>query len=80
MRTIQFKDAIERANNLISTSVHDLESSLPYYEAARPSDVQVIRIALLKCQKRGEKTKATILHRKLRKMEKQISSMEAKLL
>lgn len=59
----------DRVNFLINTSVEDMQSSLYNYKADEPEDVEIIRAGLKKCVKRGEKTKAKILQRKLKKME-----------
>lgn len=60
----------KRAEFLVNTSVDDLQSSLPHYEA-NDEDIAVIRLGLKWCERRGEKTKVTLLKRKLKKMEKE---------
>lgn len=60
------KEMRERVSWLVNTSVEDLRSSLNFEE-----DQAVIRKALKVCKDRGEKTKATMLERKLKKMEKE---------
>lgn len=64
------KSAYVRAQDLVSTSVQDLQSSLPHYSRERQSDVEVICYAVRLCERRGEKTKATLLRRKLKVMER----------
>jgi len=66
-----YPSVAERAQGLVSTSVDDLHSSLPYYQGIDPFDVETIKHGLKICQRRGEKTKATMLRRKLKKMEKE---------
>ncbi len=63
-----------RARNLVSTSVDDLRSSLYFYQWNIKSDVETIRLGLLICEKRGEKTKAVMLRRKLKKMEETLNT------
>ena len=58
-----------QARNLVSTSVDDLRSSLYFYQWNIKSDVETIRLGLLICEQRGEKTKAVMLRRKLKKMQ-----------
>lgn len=53
----------------MSTSVDDLRSSLYFYQWNIKSDVETIRLGLLICEQRGEKTKAVMLRRKLKKMQ-----------
>lgn len=67
----------ERARSLVSTSVDDLRSSLYFYEWNVKVDVETIRQGLLICEQRGEKTKASMLRRKLKGMEKNIATFEA---
>jgi len=62
------------ALSLVSTSVQDLQSSLPYFVGTSPKSMQVIEFALAICARRGEKTKAKILGRKLRKMKKEFEA------
>ena len=61
----------DRARSLVSTSVDNLHSSLWFYDAHDEFDVATIREGLKICERRGEKTKATMLRRKLKKMEKE---------
>lgn len=63
------KSAYARAQDLVSTSVEDLQSSLPHYSAKSQFDIEVIRYGLKLCERRGETTKVTLLKRKLKKME-----------
>lgn len=65
-----------RAGDLVSTSVEDLQSSLYFYDAKIQSDIETIRYGLRICERRGEKTKATMLRRKLKRMEKEKVSKE----
>ncbi|RJP53602.1 MAG: hypothetical protein C4583_04250 [Anaerolineaceae bacterium] len=60
----------KRAEFLVNTSVDDLQSSLEHYEA-NEDDIAVIRLGLKWCERRGEKTKALLLRRKLKKLEKE---------
>jgi hypothetical protein len=64
-----------RAQSLVGTSVDDLHSSLNFYDRNIQSDIETIRYGLKICERRGEKTKATMLRRKLKKMEKQNASV-----
>ena len=64
-------EPFKRAQDLVSTSVDDLHSSLPHYQSSEQSDVETIRYGLRICERRKEKTKATMLRRKLKKMEKE---------
>lgn len=63
------KSVFERAQDLVSTSVEDLQSSLPHYSSEFQADIEVVRYGLQLCERRGERTKAAILKRKLKKME-----------
>ena len=63
-----------QARNLVSTSVDDLRSSLYFYQWSIKSDVETIRLGLLICEQRGEKTKAVMLRRKLKKMEETLKT------
>lgn len=63
-----------RALNLVSTSVDDLRCSLYFYEWNVKVDVETIRLGLLICEQRGEKTKAVMLRRKLKKMEETLKT------
>jgi len=63
----------ERARDLVSTSVQDLQSSLGHYTYLDIKDIETVRAGFAICKRRGEKTKATILRRKLKKMEKQFA-------
>lgn len=54
---------------LVNTSVDDMRSSLNFED-----DIEVIRKALRVVERRGEKTKATMLLRKLKKMEAENAS------
>lgn len=67
----QFPTINDRARDLVNTSVQDMTSSLSHYEGTDPADVELILRALKFCLRRAEKTKATILLRKLKKMEKE---------
>lgn len=67
----QFPSVNERATYLVNTSVQDMTSGLYNYDGTDASDVETIRKALQICLKRGEKTKVTILRRKLKRMEKE---------
>lgn len=58
----------ERVNFLVNGSVEDLQSALSHYKAENAENVEVIRRGFKKCAKRGEKTKAALLQRKLKKM------------
>ena len=69
-------DAKERARKLVSTSVDDLRSSLYFYEWNVKVDVKTIRLALQMCVRRREKTKASMLQRKLKKMEENIKTLK----
>jgi len=62
----------ERARHLVSTSVDDLRSSLPYYTSESENNIQIIEFGLEICNHRGEKTKAKMLSAKLRKMKKEV--------
>lgn len=53
----------------MNTSVDDMRSSIYFYKWDVKVDVQTIREGLKICEQRGEKTKATILSRKLKQME-----------
>jgi hypothetical protein len=55
----------QHALSLVSASVEDLVSSLPYFESKSPNNILVIEFALGICQRRAEKTKAILLGRKL---------------
>lgn len=61
----------ERALFLVNSSVGDLISAMPHYNVSNAEDVEVIREGLRICERRGEKTKAGHLRRKLAKMEKE---------
>jgi len=60
-----------RVQSLVNTSVDDMHSSLNFYQSNIQSDVETIRYALQIVARRKEKTKATMLRRKLKKMEKE---------
>jgi hypothetical protein len=64
----------KHALSLVGTSVDDLQSSLPYFVSTSPNGLRVIEFALAICQRRGEKTKALVLGRKLRKLKKEIDA------
>jgi hypothetical protein len=65
------KELQKRARSLVSTSVDDLQSSLPYLKFDSEFDIAVVRCALSICEGRGEKTKAKLLKSKLNKMKKE---------
>ena len=65
------KSAYERGSTLVSTSVEDLQSSLPHYTSENQEDIEAVRWGLRICERREEKTKIAILTRKLKKMEKE---------
>lgn len=65
------KDTQERARDLVSTSVEDMNSSLNFYQFDEPTDVEIIMLALKIVTRRGEKTKVKILERKIKKMKKE---------
>ncbi|MFZ5856755.1 MAG: hypothetical protein ACOYZ6_07990 [Chloroflexota bacterium] len=65
------KSVFERAQDLVGTSVEDLQASLPHYSSESQKDIEVVRYGLMLCERRGEKTKVTLLKRKLKKMEKE---------
>jgi hypothetical protein len=67
-------EARQHALSLVSTSVDDMQSSLPYFESKSQKSIQILEFALAICQRRGEKTKATLLARKLRKMKKEVET------
>lgn len=65
------KPVNERVKDLINTSVDDMRSSLGFYKGDDPEDVEVVRLGLKRCVERREKTKAAMLNRWLKKMEKE---------
>lgn len=65
----------ERAHYLVNTSVNNLQSSLYFYKWDVKRDVETIRYGLGICLRRGEKTKANLLRRKLSQMEKNIKTL-----
>ena len=68
------KNIKERARDLVSTSVDDLQSSLYFYNGDNPVHAQIIEHAFQICNCRGEKTKAKLLNSKLRKLKKDAPS------
>ena len=68
---MEAKDVNEHARGLIGTSVDDLRSSLYFYDGSSPVHEQIIEHGLQICERRGEKTKATMLRRKLRNLKKE---------
>lgn len=56
-----------RVNNLVNTSVQDMQSGMWAYEF---KDLNVLRAALKVVEKRGEKTKARVIETKIRKLQK----------
>jgi hypothetical protein len=62
---------MRRASMLVGTSVQDLESTLPYYKSNDLEDVKTLKMALALCEKRGNKTKTSLLRRKLKNIEKE---------
>jgi hypothetical protein len=62
----------KRAMDLVSTSVDDLHSSLPYLKSEIEDDIQVVEFGYQICNRRGEKTKAKMLGAKLRNMKKEV--------
>jgi 5-bromo-4-chloroindolyl phosphate hydrolysis protein len=70
----------QRAMDLVSTSVEDLRSSLNFYEAEKAEDVRIVEIGMQICDRRGEKTKAGLLKRKLNIMRKALETASQNLL
>lgn len=64
----------KRALDLVSTSVDDLQSSMPYLKSESLDDVQIVQYAVEICQRREWKTKSVVLGRKLRKMKKEAAT------
>lgn len=60
-----------RVSNLINTSVEDMQSGLWAYGVA---DLEMLRQAHKTVDARGEKTKAKILQRKIKQLEKQLEA------
>lgn len=65
-------DLSQRARDLVGTSVQDLQSSLSHYTTR--DDLPVLRTALLIVNRRGEKTMALHLKRKIKRLEKVVES------
>lgn len=68
MRMMITPEERERANDLVGTSVQDLQSSLTHYKTLQ--DKKIIGIALMICRRRGEKTKVKVLQAKFNQLEK----------
>lgn len=64
------RELVKRACDLVYTSVDDMRSGLWSYKDAE--GLQVLRVGLMIVNKRGEKTKAMILKRKIKKLEKEL--------
>lgn len=61
----------ERAHDLVSTSVDDLNSSMYFFTGTDLEHVQIILRGLVICKRRGEKTKVKLLERKIKKMKQE---------
>lgn len=68
------KALADRARSLVNSSVQDMQSGLWAYTDR--DDLQVLRTGLMIVNKRGEKTKATILKRKIKKLEKELEEVK----
>lgn len=65
------KTLSKRAQDLVSTSVEDMTSSLYFY--TNDEDRFVLELALRIVNRRGEKTKAAMLRSKLKKIRQEIT-------
>lgn len=61
---------LSRARNLVSTSVQDMQSGLSHYWSRE--DLRILSVGLIIVRNRGEKTKVSILERKIKKIRKDI--------
>lgn len=61
---------LQRARNLVNTSVQDMQSGLSHYWSRE--DLRILSVGLIIVRKRGEKTKVSILERKIKKIRKDI--------
>lgn len=61
---------LRRARNLVNTSVQDMQSGLSHYWSRE--DLRILSVGLIIVRKRGEKTKVSILERKIKKIRKDI--------
>lgn len=61
-------DVLNRARNLVNTSVQDMESGLHAY--FKREDLRVLGAAWNIASSRGEKTKAVILARRIKQVKK----------
>ncbi len=66
------KQLREDVDWLINTSVDDMKSGLYNYGIDR---LDVLRAAMKKCERRGEKTKAKVLASHIRKIKKEILAL-----
>lgn len=67
------KDLIQRANDLVNSSVGDMVSSLYFYQGG-DEDLLVLNKALSIVIKRGEVTKAKMLQAKIKKLSKVVEA------
>lgn len=65
------RELVKRACDLVYTSVDDMQSGLWNYKGA--DGLQVLRVGLIIVNKHGEKTKAMILKRKIKNLEKELA-------
>jgi hypothetical protein len=64
-------DYQQHANDLVNTSVQDMQSSLSLYSGAEPYHTEIIRRAIVIAKRRNEATKLKVLQAKLKKMQKE---------
>jgi uncharacterized membrane protein YfbV (UPF0208 family) len=65
---ISLKEVAARARDLVNTSVQDMESGLWFYTTHE--HLQVLYAGLMIVNRRKEKTKAKILKRRIKQLEK----------
>lgn len=64
-------EELAQINKYVCTSVDDLRSALPHAQ-----DVEVLKAALCHCQAKGYKSKATLLERRIKQLEKEENELK----